>query len=293
MYIAHTGPGNRAGVATPSTRIATDLRVGIGGFRSSPTPPPAGCALGFLSGLAAAIRIRRPPHIAWVPVSVAELIPAATVLLVRDGPRGPEILMVRRNSKIAFGGMWAFPGGRVDDHELDPDDPIGSAATAAVREVREETILEIERSALRPWSYWIPPGGGPVTDAPGPRRRYSTWFFVATAPSGDVAIDGGEIHDHAWRRPDEALADHRAGEIELVPPTWITLHQLSQFATATAIVEASPEVAPEFATRALSTDPLVLGWAGDAGYETGDLTAQGGRNRLYLQPDRNWVYEQA
>jgi recombination protein RecT len=37
--------------------------------------------------------------------------PAATVLLVRDGATGIEVLMIRRNASTAFGGMWAFPGG--------------------------------------------------------------------------------------------------------------------------------------------------------------------------------------
>ena len=48
-----------------------------------------------------------------------EAIPAATVILLRDTPAGVETLMLRRNSKLAFGGMWVFPGGRVDptDHE--------------------------------------------------------------------------------------------------------------------------------------------------------------------------------
>ena len=50
---------------------------------------------------------------------------AATVVLLRDGSDGLETLMLRKNSKIAFGGMWVFPGGRVDpgDREgLDAED---------------------------------------------------------------------------------------------------------------------------------------------------------------------------
>ena len=36
---------------------------------------------------------------------------AATVILLRDAADGLETLMLRRNSKISFGGMWVFPGG--------------------------------------------------------------------------------------------------------------------------------------------------------------------------------------
>ena len=47
-------------------------------------------------------------------------IPAATVILLRDidGDGKPEVLMLRKNSKIAFGGMWVFPGGRIDPEDF-------------------------------------------------------------------------------------------------------------------------------------------------------------------------------
>ena len=44
----------------------------------------------------------------------SEPIDAATVVVARDSADGVEVLMLRRNSKIYFGGMWVFPGGRVD-----------------------------------------------------------------------------------------------------------------------------------------------------------------------------------
>jgi 8-oxo-dGTP pyrophosphatase MutT (NUDIX family) len=41
--------------------------------------------------------------------------PAATVVLLRDGPQGPETFLVRRHEGTAFmGGAYVFPGGRVD-----------------------------------------------------------------------------------------------------------------------------------------------------------------------------------
>jgi 8-oxo-dGTP pyrophosphatase MutT (NUDIX family) len=40
--------------------------------------------------------------------------PAATVLLLREGRGGVEVLVIRRHEKLAFmGGMWVFPGGSV------------------------------------------------------------------------------------------------------------------------------------------------------------------------------------
>jgi 8-oxo-dGTP pyrophosphatase MutT (NUDIX family) len=47
--------------------------------------------------------------------------PASTVLVARDGDDGIEIYMQRRPASMAFvGGLWVFPGGRVDDADGDP-----------------------------------------------------------------------------------------------------------------------------------------------------------------------------
>src|SRR6185436_2187806 len=48
--------------------------------------------------------------------------PASTVVVLRDGPRGPEVFLVRRHHAIAFmAGAHVFPGGRVDPHDHDAD----------------------------------------------------------------------------------------------------------------------------------------------------------------------------
>lgn len=215
-----------------------------------------------------------------------ELIPAATVLLLRDGADDIEVLMVRRNSKIAFGGMWVFPGGRVDDDELDPADPIGSARRAAVREVEEETGLVISGDGLVEWSQWIPPKAAAMPTK-GPRRRFSTWFFAVDAPDGEVAIDHGEIHDDVWISPTEAHRRHAAGEVELVPPTWITLWQLAQHRTvADALAWAADTPSRVFKTRSIQAKPPILAWSGDAEYGDGST----GRNRITLTAN-GWDYE--
>jgi 8-oxo-dGTP pyrophosphatase MutT (NUDIX family) len=57
--------------------------------------------------------------------AIQPIRPAATVILVRDADRGYEIFMLRRTSQAAFaGGMFVFPGGRVDgdDHLHSYDD---------------------------------------------------------------------------------------------------------------------------------------------------------------------------
>lgn len=49
-------------------------------------------------------------------LSSVPLRPASTVMLVRDAPSDIEVFMLQRNTNAVFaGGMYVFPGGRVDD----------------------------------------------------------------------------------------------------------------------------------------------------------------------------------
>jgi 8-oxo-dGTP pyrophosphatase MutT (NUDIX family) len=50
----------------------------------------------------------------------AEPRDAATVVLTRSGPTGPEVYLLRRQASMAFaGGMCVFPGGGVDPRDFD------------------------------------------------------------------------------------------------------------------------------------------------------------------------------
>ena len=219
-----------------------------------------------------------------------EAIPAATVILLRDTDAGIETLMLRRNSKLAFGGMWVFPGGRVDpeDHAGDAtNDPhdFDAARRAAVREAQEESGLAVELEALVALSHWTPPPQTP--------KRFATWFFVAPAPEGAVTIDDGEIHEHQWLAPADAIARRDGGEIELAPPTWVTLHTLARAATVADALEQTAAADPlRFVTRiAFLDDRMIAMWTGDAGYENGDPAENGSRHRLVMAKDTTWSYE--
>ena len=201
--------------------------------------------------------------------------------------------MVRRDSKLAFaGGHWVFPGGRVDpadypasDVGLDDLARLGAAeVTAAVREAAEEAGLAVDPATLRRWSHWTPPDAGQP-------RRFSTAFFIAPAPEGEVVVDDVEIREHQWVSPERALVLHRAEQIELTPPTYITLTQLSGTTTVDELMARADDHVEHFATRIGSLgDALVALYHGDVGYEDGDAGRAGPRHRLHMAPGA-WRYE--
>lgn len=48
--------------------------------------------------------------------------PAATIVLLRDGAAGMEVLLMRRSRRAGFvPGAWVFPGGRVDGSDAAPE----------------------------------------------------------------------------------------------------------------------------------------------------------------------------
>lgn len=223
------------------------------------------------------------------------VIPAATTVLLRDGEAGPEVLMARRNSRLAFaGGAWVFPGGRVDDADHDgghptPNDPaamLRAARRAAVREAAEETGAVVDPDSLVWFAHWTPP-----LEAP---KRFATWFFAGPAPAeiAHLRADGSEIHELAWIRPTDAMARRNAGEIELIPPTWITLHSLTGYgSTAEALADLGSRPPEHFVTRFARTgEAMVALYAGDAGYDSGDPSLPGRRHRLWMLAE-GWRYE--
>jgi 8-oxo-dGTP pyrophosphatase MutT (NUDIX family) len=149
---------------------------------------------------------------------------AATVMLLRDGADGLEVLLVKRNEQARFmGGVWVFPGGAVDAHEGDGDE---AHRAAAIRELREEAAIVLEDpDALVKFSRWITPAEV--------RTRFDTHFFLAALPAGqEPKVDGEECVDLGWFTPAAALDAHRAEEIVLVFPTIKHLEALEAFSSA-------------------------------------------------------------
>lgn len=146
--------------------------------------------------------------------------PAATVVLWREGPEGPQVLMGQRGEGAVFmPSKFVFPGGRVDaeDHVaaragfltadcarrltlmVPPDAPTPEAlVAAALRELTEETGLNLagmKHPSLRFIFRAITP--------PGRTRRFDARFLLAHADSldgdhQDFSLASGELQHLRW-----------------------------------------------------------------------------------------------
>jgi 8-oxo-dGTP pyrophosphatase MutT (NUDIX family) len=146
------------------------------------------------------------------------ILPAATVVLWRDGADGPQVLMGQRGAGAVFmPSKFVFPGGRVDDEDQAvPGWLTGDCArrlalsvpdtapepdvlvAAALREVAEETGLAFsfaQPGALRFIFRAITP--------PGRTRRFDARFLLADAAAlasdpQDFSSASGELSHLAW-----------------------------------------------------------------------------------------------
>jgi len=204
-------------------------------------------------------------------------IAAATVVLLREVPE-PQVLLLHKTSKIAFGGMWVFPGGRVDPQDYPADGDADAAARhAAVRETREETGITASPGEFIWFSHWTPPPSTP--------KRFATWFFATRVDDHEVNVDGGEIQNHQWLAPAAALEQHAAGRIDLAPPTWVTLFHLSRYNDVEGLLKHLRGTPTRFYATHLAQrqdGTRVAMWHGDAGYATWDADAPGERHRLVM-----------
>ena len=221
---------------------------------------------------------------------------AATCLPINQANGGNiEVLMVRRNPELSFGGMWTFPGGVVEAEDgpvpnpLDEDtqrweEPslLATAATAAVRETIEETALICLPGALGWYSHWIPPKVGPP-------KRFATWFFLAPEHHGEIVVDESENSEARWVTASDALQMCADGLFPLALPTWITLDDLRTAKDVNALMDATITGGPKwYHTHALGPvgpreeDRRALCWSGDASYGSGEPDTPGPRNRVVI-----------
>ena len=113
------------------------------------------------------------------------VVHAAGGVVVRDGPDGPEVLLVHRPRY----DDWSFPKGKRDGNETDEE--------TALREVAEETglacVLGRELGQAR------------YQDHRG-RPKIVRYWLMAMAPDveGPGFVPGDEVDEFRWCAPDDA-----------------------------------------------------------------------------------------
>ena len=107
----------------------------------------------------------------------------------------------------------------------------------SLAELLARRALVLRSDLLRPWSRWITPVIEP--------RRFDARFFAAALPAGQRTRDvGGEASAVTWIEPGAALAAGRRGEIQLWPPTAVSLAELASYPDAQTALSSPRQVLP-------------------------------------------------
>jgi len=122
-------------------------------------------------------------------------LPAATVTLVRDTPRGLEVLMLQRSMSLAFmPGVHVFPGGSLDaaDHSAELH-----ALCAGLDDAAASRVLGVPRNGL---AYWI----AAIREA-----FEEAGILLAYGPGGAMVSMNGAASEH-YRSLRRALDEGRS-----------------------------------------------------------------------------------
>jgi 8-oxo-dGTP pyrophosphatase MutT (NUDIX family) len=177
-----------------------------------------------------------------------EIRQAASLIGVRDGPDGPEVLVIERTLDHRFlPGYVAFPGGAVDpaDGVLAErwfGDAAEAARAAAVRELAEEVGLVMTREAVvaaDPDRSLAPIHGSPppvealpevarwIAPSEVPVRFDARYYAVRMQAAAEPTPDGAEAARAWWVAPKALLAAWESEEVRLYWPTHFTMGALA------------------------------------------------------------------
>lgn len=198
---------------------------------------------------------------------VAKALPASSILLIRDGMGGVEVLMIERAKTMKFApGAFVFPGGKVDATDQQNWRWQGITTgrgvyrdfnfrVAALRELYEEAgVLQIDRprrhtlfsglpfadlvrysggkldiANMVPFAHWVTPEPMP--------RRFDTHFYLAEHNGQVAQHDGNEAVSLKWVNPRKVLSDWEENKVPLMFPTRLNLMKLARSSTAAGAIQ--------------------------------------------------------
>jgi 8-oxo-dGTP pyrophosphatase MutT (NUDIX family) len=111
--------------------------------------------------------------------------------------------------------------------------------------------LVLRGDLLGVWDAWLTPIFEP--------KRYRTWFFVASLPEGQRTRDvSSESSSVTWLPARIAAEQADAGELALMPPTYLTSMEVGTHATPAEVLEVAASRSVEMFTP--SIEPLGAEW---------------------------------
>ncbi|EGC29985.1 hypothetical protein DICPUDRAFT_42098, partial [Dictyostelium purpureum] len=107
-----------------------------------------------------------------------------------------------------------------------------------LNEKKEKDNIVVSLNNLYQWARWVTPDLGPKQT-----HRFDTYFYLNPLYEYPelCKIDGTENTQLDWFSPDEALEEHRLGNISLPPPTWFTFQQLSKLYTLDEVINVAKQ----------------------------------------------------
>jgi len=169
-----------------------------------PSPSDWAVALGKDEGSARAL----------VCAAVRETFEESGVLLA--GPRADRFV------EDTTGPVWEEDRGRLERRELSFTDFL------------RQRGLKLRSDSLRAWGSWLTPTFEP--------RRYRASFFVAELPAGQRTRDvSTESDETTWMSVHDAIVAVDAGDMLMLPPTYLTCMELYDCATPAEALAAAEE----------------------------------------------------
>ena len=93
-----------------------------------------------------------------------------------------RVLLGKRKDHVRYGGLWEFPGGKVEVGE--------SCEAAIIRELKEELGIDVEASCLAPLSF--------VTEVQGPQEFVILLYVLRVWQGKPQAL---QVADFCWVPP--------------------------------------------------------------------------------------------
>ena len=135
-------------------------------------------------------------------------------------------------SGVLLAGPAAEQVCTVDGPAWEADRAAVEAGTLSLAGLLARRGLRLRADLLRPWAQWITPEAEP--------RRYDTRFLVAALPPGQSTRNvTSEAEASAWVPPAGALAELEAGRRTMLPPTVVTLEEISAHRTVGEVLAAA------------------------------------------------------